>query len=264
MKIGLVTDVHYAERPEANNRWYRDSLPKMREAVVALRKAKVDILVQLGDLVDNPELADPDVELGYVRTMAQTMAPAAKERYACLGNHCVSAFSKGSFLKAYGQEKSYFSLDRGGIHLVFLDACFNPDGTGYDSGRFDWRKSNVPPAERDWLERDLARNRLPVIVFCHQRLDEPGDLRYAADGRRETRAILSKYKVRGVFQGHHHLNDLQTHGDVRYVTLQAMVEGEGLSNNAWSILDVARDGSWQLSGFGQHASHPSAAKTPVG
>jgi predicted phosphodiesterase len=261
LKIGLVTDVHYADRPDAGSRCYRDSLPKMRAAVAGMRNANVDLLVHLGDLIDNPEVFDPEVETGYLKTMVETMAPAAKERYACLGNHCVSAFSKGHFLKEFGQRKSFLSIDRNGIHLIFLDACFRPDNTDYDAGNFDWKKSHVPAAQRAWLAKDLASTRLPILVFCHQRLDEPSDLRYAAEGRREVRELLAKHKVKGVFQGHNHVNDLQTHGGVRYLTLQAMVEGKASETNAWSILDVNASGEWKLNGFGAHTQHRAASKS---
>ena len=260
MKIGLLTDVHYADRPDAGTRCYRDSLPKMRDAVRAMRSEKIDAVVHLGDLIDNPEIFDPEIETGYLRTMVETLAPAAKERFACLGNHCVSAFSKGHFLKQFGQAKSFFSVNRLGIHLVFLDACFRPDNADYDSGDFDWSKSHVPPAERRWLAADLASTRLPIVVFCHQRLDEPSDLRYAAQGRREVRELLSRHKVKAVFQGHHHQNDHQEYAGVRYVTLQAMVEGKASETNAFSVLEIDRKGNWKLTGYGSHAGHPVASK----
>lgn len=260
LRIGLVTDVHYAEKDPAGGRHYRDSRIKMKEAVEFFRRGKLDAVVHLGDLVDTPEKPDPDKEMGFAALMAAMLEPAARERFTILGNHCVQSVSKGRFLKAFGQRKSYFSVDRNGVHLVFLDACFRKDAKDYDAGNFAWNEAEIPAAEREWLEKDLAATKLPKLVFCHQRLDEPKNLSFAVASRTEVRGILSRTPgVLGVFQGHNHENDVQVIDGVRYVTLQAMVEGAGIRNNAFSILEVGDGPTLRLEGYRQHKDHPFAA-----
>lgn len=259
LRIGLLTDVHYAEKETAGTRHYRDSRAKVREAADFFRRGKVDCVVHLGDLVDTPPQPDVDAELNYVRLMSTMLEPAARERFTVLGNHCVQSFSKGAFLKAFGQTKSYFSVDRGGIHLVFLDGCFRKDSRAYDAGDFKWNESAIPAAQRRWLEQDLASTTLPTLVFCHQRLDEPKKLDFAVLARSEIRAVLARSgKVRAVFQGHNHENDLQRIDGVPYVTLQAVVEGAGIANNAFSILEVSDRGAVRMDGYRQHKGHPFA------
>ena len=52
-----------------------------------------------------------------------------------------------------------------------------------------------------------------------------------------------------VFQGHSHKNALKDIGGIHYCTLVSMVEGSGTENNGYSIMEIAPDGTIQLSGF---------------
>ena len=67
LRIGLISDVHYADLPTAGNRHYRDSISKMREAVTAFNLAKVDRVICLGDLIDTG--ATIEKELGHLKTI---------------------------------------------------------------------------------------------------------------------------------------------------------------------------------------------------
>ena len=60
-----MTDVHYADRETAGTRCYRESIPKMREAVAAFKERKVALAMELGDFTDEaPEVA---TKIGYVK-----------------------------------------------------------------------------------------------------------------------------------------------------------------------------------------------------
>ena len=48
LKIGLLSDLHYAEKAKAGSRHYRDSLRKLRPAVDHFNKVKADFAVELG------------------------------------------------------------------------------------------------------------------------------------------------------------------------------------------------------------------------
>ena len=95
-------------------------------------------------------------------------------KHFVLGNHCVDTLTKSEFLEGVGQEKSYYSFDKQGVHFVVLDACFRSDGTPYQRKNFDWTDPNIIAEEIEWLEEDLAKNDLPTIVFAHHRLDDAG------------------------------------------------------------------------------------------
>jgi hypothetical protein len=56
-------------------------------------------------------------------------------------------------------------------------------------------------------------------------------------------------RVRAVFQGHSHQNDLQDIGGIHYCTLAAMIEGAGEQNNAFATLDLLPGGVIRVRGF---------------
>lgn len=261
LKVGLVTDAHYADAETRGTRHYRESLAKMREAAERLNAEKVDVAVELGDLIDTPQPPDPVKETGFLRAIAGEFAAIHAPRHFVLGNHCVSGLTKEQFLNTVGQKRSWYSFDRGDVHFVVLDACFRKDGVPYSPGAFAWSDSEVPPAQRDWLAADLKATPHRTLVFVHQRLDEAPGEDYRIHSRVAVRDILEKSgKVLAVFQGHSHKNELQTIGGIPYCTLAAMVEGAGPASSGYSVLNVHADGTLALTGFRRHAEHPMAKK----
>jgi alkaline phosphatase len=111
-----------------------------------------------------------------------------------------------------------------------------------------------PHAECEWLAADLAGTSKPVVVFAHQRLDNTSHHSF-----RNTAAVREILEAAGnvlaVFQGHIHENDLKEIGDIHYCTLAAMVEGSGEDQNGYARLDIAADGTIELTGFRRQQSH---------
>src|SRR5688572_14243469 len=52
VKFGLITDLHYADKPATGSRYYRETLGKLAEVATQFEKEKLSFLVELGDLVD--------------------------------------------------------------------------------------------------------------------------------------------------------------------------------------------------------------------
>jgi len=124
----------------------------------------------------------------------------------------------------------------------------------YGGVKFDWGDANVPPEEIEWLRNDLQQTSLATIVFVHQRLDVAPP--YGVKNAPELRRILEESKrVLAVFQGHDHRGDVRVINGIHYCTLRAMVEGAGLDNNAFAILDVLPGGELRLTGFGKQPSY---------
>jgi alkaline phosphatase len=248
VKVGLLTDAHYAEKEMAINRYYRESLAKVREAADVFRENNVDFAVELGDLIDGA----PD-DAPFLRAINEVWKEAAPQRHCVLGNHCVARLSKTQFLDIVGQPRSFYSFDCNNFHFVVLDACFRQDGTAYDRGNFLWTDTDIPESQREWLQADLAAAKFPTILFIHQRLDLPPDSMYAVKSSPAVRAILEKSgKVLAVFQGHSHKNEHALINEIHYCTLRAVVEGSGAQNNGYSILKIFADASLQLEGFREH------------
>jgi alkaline phosphatase len=258
--IGLVADVHYADKNTGGTRHYRDSLAKLSTAVDQFNKAETDFVVELGDFIDAADSVDE--EIGYLKRIENIYARARCPRHHVLGNHCVETLTKEQFLAQCGASRSYYSFDLEGFHFIVLDACFRHDNEPYGKGNFKWTDANIPPAELDWLEADLAETRYPTIAFVHQRLDvkTAHGIRNQADVRQRLEA---SGKVLTVFQGHNHVNNMREINGIHYCTLAAMVQGPVTENNAYGVLKLHVDGSMHLDGFGQqrdrHVASPQCA-----
>ena len=251
VKIGLVTDLHYADKPTAGTRHYRETLDKFAAAAAEFQNAEIDLLVELGDLVDAAD--EIETEKQYVRRINRELSAVTKQRHYVLGNHCVHSLNKNEFLGEVEQLKSFYSFDAGGIHLVVLDACFRSDGQPYGRQNFQWTDANISNEQVEWLKADLQANSKPTIVFVHQRLDVHNA--YGIKNAAAVRQILENAgNVSAVFQGHSHKNDHQQINGIDYVTLVAMVEGSGEANNGYSILTIRDGKSMTLTGFQQQAS----------
>jgi 3',5'-cyclic AMP phosphodiesterase CpdA len=251
-RVGLVTDMHFADKPAAGTRHYRETLGKLEEARKRFADSSIDTMVELGDFIDAAESVD--VELMYLHEIQKSFHTLCDDRHHVLGNHCVDTLTKVEFLRAVGQEKSFYSFDRNETHFVVLDACFRSDGTAYGRKNFQWTDANISQEQVRWLKDDLAKTEHPTIVLVHQRLDRSGN--HEIKNSAEVRSCLeASGKVRLVLQGHSHKNDLQDINGIHYCTLAAMVEGSGVDNNGYSILEILEDGAYRLEGFRQQKSY---------
>ncbi len=252
LRFGLVTDLHYADKPSSGTRHYRQTLGKLQEAAKQFELDQPNFLVELGDLIDAADSVE--TELTYLATINREFTAIGNDRIYVLGNHCVDTLKKQEFLEAVGQEKSYFAFDRDGVHCIVLDGCFRSDGEPYQRKNFKWDDANIPAVELEWLRDNLAATTKPTIIFAHQRLDVTKS--HSVKNHAEVRHVLeASGKVLAVFQGHSHSNDLQELNGIHYCTFVAMVEGAEAASNGYSLVCVQADGTIQVTGFRRQQSH---------
>lgn len=256
-RIGLLTDMHYADKPPAGTRYYRETIQKLAAAADHFDKVKPAVLVELGDLIDAAD--GVSVELGYLKRINADLAKICPQRHYVLGNHCVDTLYKQEFLSTVEQKQSYYSFDHEDVHCVVLDACFRGDGKPYGRKNSQWTDANLPGEELEWLAADLASTPRRVVVFVHQRLDKTEQ--HSVKNAEAVRAALEKAgNVLAVFQGHSHQNDYQQIAGIHYCTVAAMIEGTGTENNGCATLDFLPGGALRVSGFQRQKSYdwPSA------
>jgi predicted phosphodiesterase len=253
LRIGLVTDLHYADIPTKGTRFYRESLSKLEAAAEQFKTEKPKFVVELGDLIDNGNGADDDLK--YLKRINDLFATISPNRHYLLGNHCVQVLTKEEFLGGIERQKSYYSFDEGDHHFVMLDACFTSAGVPYQRNNFKWDDCFIPPAELEWLQADLKANASKkTIVFAHQRLDNTE--KFSPKNAAEVRKSLEAHgNVLAVFQGHSHENDYQNIAGIHYCTLAALVEGTGAEHNSFSTLDILPGNVLKLTGFKQQKSY---------
>jgi predicted phosphodiesterase len=253
VRFGIVTDCHYADADTVGTRYYRQSLDKLGECVEAMNEQQVDFLVELGDFKDQDSPPVEQKTLSYLRAVEGVFCKFKGPTYHVLGNHDEDSLSKAQFLAnientGINPSRSYYSFDFNDGHFVVLDANYKSDGTDYDHGNFDWTDANVPPAEMQWLRRDLAASHGAVIVLIHQLLDGTG--LYYVKNAAEVRQVLEQSgRVLAVFQGHFHEGSYSRIKGIHYYTLKALVEGPGPENNSYAIIEVQPDMSIIVTGY---------------
>ena len=258
LRFGVVTDVHYADRPPAGTRHYRLGLSKLRACVGLMNSQDVDFLVELGDFKDQDVKPAAERTLAFLRSIEGVFREFRGPKYHVLGNHDMDSITKQQFQSVISNTgidpgRTWYSFDRGGCHCVVLDANFRSDMAAYSRGDFDWRDTNIPPAQADWLTRDLRGASKPAIVCVHQRLDEGREPGIA--NRRAIRQVLRKSgNVALVLQGHEHSGGYQQIDGIHYYTLAASVEGDTQSDETCAIVQVGSDGSIEITGYGRAAS----------
>lgn len=252
IRIGLVTDLHYADKPPAGTRHYRETPAKLAEAAKQFDKEKPDLVVELGDLIDSADALD--VEQGYLKRIVKDFRATPGPHHFVLGNHCVSALTKPEYLEIVGRKASFYSFDTNGVHFIVLDACFRSDGQPYGRKNFDWTDANIPTGEVEWLQADLKQTAHKTVVFIHQRLDVKPPL--GIKNAPEVRKVLEKSgKVLAVLQGHDHKGGYQEIGGIHYMTLAAMVEGSGEENNAYAVMEILPNDAVRIKGFREQKSY---------
>jgi 3',5'-cyclic AMP phosphodiesterase CpdA len=234
LKIGLFTDLHYADGVRENSRYCHLGLMKLAAALRRFRKEKVDLVVGLGDLVDScPTMGEEYARLVQVRQLIE----AAGIPYRLLpGNHCVWTLDKTQYLNATGQTATWGAMSLDGFRLIFLDGCFRKDGVAYGQRNNDWRDASISSEQMEWLGSEL-QNQTPTILFVHQRLDVPPP--FGVENSADLREMFRRADcVKAVFQGHEHAGARTVIDSIRYRTLPAMVEGDGISTAPIAIVQT--------------------------
>lgn len=264
LRFGMFTDCHFADAEPLGTRAYRDSLPKVAEAVEFMNSQDLAFALENGDFKDQSLKPSAEQTLSYLSQIEAEFARFKGPRYHVLGNHDMDSISKSQFQSVVEntgipKEQTFYSFNAKGTHIVALDACFASKDAAYDSGNFDWKDANVPATQLDWLKADLAAQSMPTIVFIHQRLDGEGSL-YVKNAASVRSILESQGNVLAVFQGHDHPGGHSHIKNIHYYTLRAVVEGAGMDNNAFATVDLDASGSLTVNGYKKAAGMALPAK----
>lgn len=259
VRFGIVTDLHYADRESNGSRYYKQSLDKLSECVELMNEQAVDFLIELGDFKDQNVHPDEKETLRYLETIEQKFRQFKGPIYHVLGNHDMDSILKTQFLdciynSGFSKAQNYYSFNYGSFHFVVLDANYTKEGLSYDKGNFDWKDCHIPEEQLLWLKEDLKRHPEPTIVFVHQQLDRSAfDVThaiYCPDNADQVNAILEQSgNVLIVFQGHYHEGSFNVINNINYYTLKAVIEGEGIVNNSYAIVEIDKHKNIAIKGY---------------
>lgn len=262
IRFGWISDLHYGDIPTRGTRHYRESKGKLKEFVQVMNDLNPDFVIETGDLKDKGKTEKET--LTFLRDIEAVYAECKSPRYHVLGNHDLDSISKEQFLSyvtnADQPAKAHYSFVVKKTKFIVLDANFNQDMTDYCKGNFNWTKAFIPPQQVQWLKEELKSSRFPVVIFCHQCLDMPGNP-HGVGNAKEIRSILEKSGcVLGVFQGHCHTGAYHVLNGIPYFTLNAAIDGSGASSNAYAEVTIFPSGDITVSGFRKTPSRIFARK----
>ena len=79
LRVGLMTDLHYADKAPTKTRYYREALAKLDEAVAHMNREKPTLVVELGDFIDQADSVEKEIE--WLRTMESHFARLSMPRH---------------------------------------------------------------------------------------------------------------------------------------------------------------------------------------
>lgn len=99
-------------------------------------------------------------------------------RYGVLGNHDMDLGSKRQILDLWELRERFYAFDAGFLRFVVLDANhMKADGKLIPYEKGNWYRAGISaswidPEQIEWLRGELEATKRPVVVLCHQELDE--------------------------------------------------------------------------------------------
>lgn len=272
ISFGIIADCQYANAPNEvgtirgtdqkyyNN--YRESLPKLREAVTTFNREELEFIVHLGDFVDR-DLKDAAV---LHKVLGQASAPL----WHVLGNH--EFWNAGTEVQtvvtAYNMESNYYSKRRGDLRFIILDT--NDLGVlEHKEGSPEWKvgkalldkmkregavnayhwNGGLGQQQMEWLDNELTdatNNNEKAIIFSHHPVFPPGVLN-ALNSDEILDVIDSHDNVTAFINGHNHGGAFGMRRGIPYVTIPGMLSGP---HNAYGVAHVYED-RLEIKGYGR-------------
>ena len=262
LRIGLVADPQYADKPTGGKRHYRESLWKLKEAIATFNDNHVDIVQNLGDIVDGGWESYDSIIPVY-----QNLNPDI-ENYHLLGNHdfAVDSSHFTNLLETLSMPYYYYSYVKEGWRFIVLDATdysyFSNslhkhdidrvnlyfESTAGKSNNHRWN-SAIGEEQQNWLKQELDTARLlqqNVVIFSHmplRPLDNPENL---WNNEEIIDIIENSSNVVAFISGHNHAGDYDFKNGIHYFTIFGMVDTE---INSYAILEIYKN-NLVLKGYG--------------
>ena len=247
LRAGIITDMHQTTIPDTATRIYSAALDKMQAFADRMKAEKPAFVIELGDFVDT--LSKGTDPVANLRKVESIFTSVSCPHYHVLGNHDFDNMKRDVFLKNVSntgipQGATWYSWDVNGIHFVVLDADYTPGNfRPYDMNTpedtfWTWKDTCIPPQELEWLKKDLAGTKNPVVLFSHQTLDRVDEQDHNIKNASAVRTILEESgRVLAVISGHDHQGGYANIKGIHYIVLNGNV---GVSDSRpWSATSRA-------------------------
>ena len=256
--LGVFTDTHYsATKPDKAGRNYMASKQKVEEAVEVFNAKNVDMVLSLGDIVDN--------EFDDYADIAQYLNRLKMPFHTILGNHdFIVPFSiqqQNNAFKTLGVTDRYFSIVKENVRLIFLDtsdiAMYSnaEESKSYceaeailaqlkEACAVNARNYNgaIGTTQMQWLEEQLneaTQASENVVCFSHIPLFVKDGERYTLWNGDDIGEMLKKNTcVKSYIAGHHHVGGYSDAGGIHHIVMKGMVQGP---ENSFAIISIYQD-----------------------
>ena len=262
LKVGLVADPQYANQPPSGKRNYRESLWKLQEAIDTFNFNKVNLVQNLGDIIN-----DKWESYEAILPLYDKLNPNINN-YHLLGNHefAVDSIHLKDILDRLSMPDYYYSYSKKGWRFIVLDATdiayFSNSlhdfkiqeidlyfqNTKGQSNSYDWNSAIGKP-QQNWLKQELENADIlgqKVILFSHmpiRPIDNPHNL-WNDD---EIISIIEHSpNVVAFINGHNHTGGYDFKNGIHYITIFGMVD---TMVSSFGILEFYKD-ILVLKGFG--------------
>ena len=231
MKFGVFTDLHYCDRENDTQRFFRNAPEKLERCIQFFQNEKADMIVCLGDLLDiGGEEWQQKQKLEQIYNM---LTKSKIPFYLCLGNHDIDALAYQNILEQFlpGKKRGYYSFEKENYHFTVLDTNYDANGIHYTEKTMQWDQLYVNEDQLNWLRMDLAETEKKVIILTHGNLDrrmQGGKMDpHVIKNQKQVQEILQEHGcILAVLQGHCHTGAMSIENGIPYITLQALVDGE--------------------------------------
>ena len=271
LKVGLVADPQYADKPMAGSRHYKESIWKLEQAIDTFNYEKVDFVQSLGDIID-----DGWSNFDSILPIYNKLSPDI-ESYHLLGNHdfSIDSIHMRGLLDRLSMSNYYYSYSKKGWRFIVLDATdyayfSNPlhnrdvkkidsyyETTKGESNKQIWN-SAIGEEQQRWLKEELAiANKMnqKVIVFSHLPIMPESNAHNLWNDFEIVNIIEQSSNVAAFINGHNHAGEYEFNNGIHYITLVGMVE---TMVSSYGILEVYKD-RLVLTGYGNQESMVSLA-----
>lgn len=266
LKFGVIADVQYADADPQGERHYRESLPKLKEAVADLARQDLPFTIHLGDTIDR-DFASYDALLPAFDALGHPLRNL-------LGNHDydVAAERKSGVAARLGLPADFYSFTRGPVRFIMLDtndiSTFKhpADSPETRAAHEEMKRLGDAPnakpwnggiSERqlEWLEEELAETTeqggMAIVCGHHPLLPhEP----HTAWNHAEILAVLEKHNcARAYLCGHNHAgNEAAGPGGLPCVTFKSLLHEPGVT--AYAVVRLVEPGWLVIEGRGRETS----------
>lgn len=238
IKIGLFSDLHVThDRALARGASWR-SFADAKKGLAAFGAAGVAFAVALGDHAQPSPTREKQREVLFeIDALGRSSGLTV---YQVLGNHEFQQLDLDEILAIFQMPSSYYRFDLQGIRFIFLDTNYNPDGSHFADGNFDWQLGIIPEPELVWLDQQLSETDR-AILFTHANLHHD-DPRYTILNHQQVLSVIRKRGcVRTVFQGHHHTASVVDDQGILFINIPSPLNSEVFTMDDFKMVEINRD-----------------------